>query len=64
MSVQRLACGARSGLPEADYLALPNVICVGGSWLTPSQLIAAHDWGAIAALAVTSPISTNRANTA
>jgi 2-dehydro-3-deoxyphosphogluconate aldolase/(4S)-4-hydroxy-2-oxoglutarate aldolase len=30
------------------YLALPNVACVGGSWLTPSHLIATHDWDAIA----------------
>ena len=34
-----------------DYLALPNVACVGGSWLTPSHLIAAHNWDAIAARA-------------
>jgi 2-dehydro-3-deoxyphosphogluconate aldolase/(4S)-4-hydroxy-2-oxoglutarate aldolase len=33
---------------SANYLALPNVACVGGSWLTPSHLIAAHDWDAIA----------------
>jgi 2-dehydro-3-deoxyphosphogluconate aldolase/(4S)-4-hydroxy-2-oxoglutarate aldolase len=34
-----------------DYLALPNVACVGGSWLTPSDLVAAQDWDAITALA-------------
>jgi 2-dehydro-3-deoxyphosphogluconate aldolase/(4S)-4-hydroxy-2-oxoglutarate aldolase len=34
-----------------DYLALPNVACVGGSWLTPSDLVAAQDWEAITALA-------------
>ncbi|HET8897967.1 MAG TPA: keto-deoxy-phosphogluconate aldolase, partial [Rhodanobacteraceae bacterium] len=34
-----------------DYLALPNVICVGGSWLTPKPLLAAGDWSAIEALA-------------
>jgi 2-dehydro-3-deoxyphosphogluconate aldolase/(4S)-4-hydroxy-2-oxoglutarate aldolase len=34
-----------------DYLALPNVGCVGGSWLTPPQLVAAQDWAAITALA-------------
>jgi 2-dehydro-3-deoxyphosphogluconate aldolase/(4S)-4-hydroxy-2-oxoglutarate aldolase len=36
---------------SADYLALPNVACVGGSWLTPSDLVAARDWDAITALA-------------
>ncbi|HSH57061.1 MAG TPA: bifunctional 4-hydroxy-2-oxoglutarate aldolase/2-dehydro-3-deoxy-phosphogluconate aldolase [Halomonas sp.] len=35
----------------ADYLALPNVMCVGGSWLTPQSLIEAEDWGAIRQLA-------------
>jgi 2-dehydro-3-deoxyphosphogluconate aldolase / (4S)-4-hydroxy-2-oxoglutarate aldolase len=35
----------------ADYLALPNVACVGGTWLTPSDLVAAQDWEAISALA-------------
>lgn len=35
----------------ADYLALPNVICVGGSWLAPQEAIDAADWGRITALA-------------
>jgi 2-dehydro-3-deoxyphosphogluconate aldolase/(4S)-4-hydroxy-2-oxoglutarate aldolase len=34
---------------SADYLALPNVACVGGSWLTPRNLVGAHDWNAITA---------------
>lgn len=34
-----------------DFLALPNVACVGGSWLTPADAIAAGDWGRITALA-------------
>ena len=33
------------------YLALPNVACVGGSWLTPAGLLRAGDWAAITALA-------------
>jgi 2-keto-3-deoxy-6-phosphogluconate aldolase len=36
---------------STDYLALPNVACVGGSWLTPSDLVASRDWDAITALA-------------
>jgi 2-dehydro-3-deoxyphosphogluconate aldolase / (4S)-4-hydroxy-2-oxoglutarate aldolase len=35
----------------ADFLALPNVGCVGGTWLTPPALIAAGDWSAIEDLA-------------
>lgn len=34
-----------------NYLALPNVLCVGGSWLTPDDAIAAQDWARITALA-------------
>ncbi|GAA3361459.1 MULTISPECIES: bifunctional 4-hydroxy-2-oxoglutarate aldolase/2-dehydro-3-deoxy-phosphogluconate aldolase [Saccharopolyspora] len=33
------------------YLALPNVGCVGGSWLAPKQLLAAGQWGQVEALA-------------
>lgn len=34
-----------------DFLALPNVICVGGSWMADSQLVTTQDWQGIAALA-------------
>ena len=34
-----------------DFLALPNVLCVGGSWLTPADRLAAGDWAAIELLA-------------
>lgn len=34
-----------------DYLALPNVICVGGSWVAPADAIRAGDWGRITDLA-------------
>jgi 2-dehydro-3-deoxyphosphogluconate aldolase/(4S)-4-hydroxy-2-oxoglutarate aldolase len=34
-----------------DYLALPNVASVGGSWVAPSAMIAARDWQGITALA-------------
>ena len=37
-----------------DFLALPNVRCVGGSWLTPPKLMAQGDWAAITALALAS----------
>jgi 2-dehydro-3-deoxyphosphogluconate aldolase / (4S)-4-hydroxy-2-oxoglutarate aldolase len=35
----------------AEYLALPNVGCVGGSWLTPAAAVRAGDWVAIERLA-------------
>lgn len=34
-----------------SYLALKNIICVGGSWVAPADLIAAKDWDGIQKLA-------------
>jgi len=34
-----------------DYLALPNVVSVGGSWVAPGAMIEARDWQGIEALA-------------
>lgn len=34
-----------------DYLKLPNVVCVGGSWVAPKDLVAAGDWAGITRLA-------------
>jgi 2-dehydro-3-deoxyphosphogluconate aldolase/(4S)-4-hydroxy-2-oxoglutarate aldolase len=34
-----------------DFLALPNVLCVGGSWVAPTEAIAAGDWAKIERLA-------------
>jgi 2-dehydro-3-deoxyphosphogluconate aldolase/(4S)-4-hydroxy-2-oxoglutarate aldolase len=34
-----------------DYLALPNVASVGGSWVAPPAMIDANDWQGITALA-------------
>lgn len=34
-----------------EYLALPNVGCVGGSWMLPGDAVAAGDWGRVEALA-------------
>jgi len=33
-----------------DFLALPNVMCVGGSWIAPTALVRAGDWAAITEL--------------
>jgi 2-dehydro-3-deoxyphosphogluconate aldolase / (4S)-4-hydroxy-2-oxoglutarate aldolase len=34
-----------------DFLALPNVLCVGGSWLTPNDKLKGGDWSGIEQLA-------------
>ncbi|AGW93719.1 bifunctional 4-hydroxy-2-oxoglutarate aldolase/2-dehydro-3-deoxy-phosphogluconate aldolase [Cupriavidus sp. DF5525] len=34
-----------------SYLALPNVVCVGGSWVVPKDAVASGDWGRIRTLA-------------
>ncbi|EPJ53010.1 MAG: 2-keto-3-deoxy-6-phosphogluconate aldolase [Osedax symbiont Rs2] len=34
-----------------SFLALSNVICVGGSWLSPSKLIEQQDWSGISRIA-------------
>jgi 2-dehydro-3-deoxyphosphogluconate aldolase/(4S)-4-hydroxy-2-oxoglutarate aldolase len=34
-----------------QFLALPNVACVGGSWLTPAAAVQAGDWASITQLA-------------
>lgn len=34
-----------------DYLALPNVACVGGSWMLPPEAVRARDWARIERLA-------------
>ncbi len=43
--------GGVSADNAAQLLALPNVACVGGSWLTPPKLLAEGDWAGIEALA-------------
>ena len=35
----------------SDYLALPNVACVGGSWVLPKTLVAENDWEGVTRLA-------------
>lgn len=42
--------GIRQGSAR-EFLAQPNVMAVGGTWLTPEALVSAGDWPAIEALA-------------
>jgi 2-dehydro-3-deoxyphosphogluconate aldolase / (4S)-4-hydroxy-2-oxoglutarate aldolase len=43
--------GGVTAANAADLLALPNVVCVGGSWLVPADALAQGDWARITALA-------------
>ncbi len=43
--------GGVSPQNAGDYLALPNVICVGGSWVAPADAVDGGDWARIEELA-------------
>ena len=43
--------GGISAGNAVEYLALPNVGCVGGSWLTPADAVQQQDWARITRLA-------------
>ena len=43
--------GGITAATAPSYLSLPNVGCVGGSWLTPAEALAAGDWDRVTALA-------------
>ncbi len=43
--------GGISGGNAGDFLRLANVTCVGGSWLTPPEVMARGDWAHITQLA-------------
>jgi 2-dehydro-3-deoxyphosphogluconate aldolase/(4S)-4-hydroxy-2-oxoglutarate aldolase len=43
--------GGVSAGNAAELLALPNVVCVGGSWLTPADAVAGGGWATITRLA-------------
>jgi 2-dehydro-3-deoxyphosphogluconate aldolase/(4S)-4-hydroxy-2-oxoglutarate aldolase len=40
----------------SGYLALPNVACVGGSWVAPRDAVAAGDWLRVERLAAAAAI--------
>jgi 2-dehydro-3-deoxyphosphogluconate aldolase/(4S)-4-hydroxy-2-oxoglutarate aldolase len=46
--------GGISAASAPEYLALPNVGCVGGSWFAPADALAAEDWARITGLAAAS----------
>jgi 2-keto-3-deoxy-6-phosphogluconate aldolase len=50
-NVQFCPTGGVSLSSAPGYLALPNVSCVGGSWLTPKAAMESNDWEQITKLA-------------
>lgn len=44
--------GGVTAANAGELLALANVVCVGGSWLTPADALAQGDWARITQLAV------------
>lgn len=49
--VQFCPTGGITAASAPGYLALPNVRCVGGSWLTPQDALRTADWARITTLA-------------
>ena len=43
--------GGITATTASHYLRLPNVLCVGGSWILPANAIGSHDWTKIETLA-------------
>lgn len=43
--------GGVSPTNALDYLSLSNVVCAGGSWVAPKQMVATGDWAGIETLA-------------
>jgi len=43
--------GGVSAKNAPDYLSLPNVLCVGGSWVAPKDAVSGGDWDTVTALA-------------
>ena len=51
--VQFCPTGGISAANMTDYLTLPNVLCVGGSWVAPNDLIIQGRWDEVSQLAAT-----------
>jgi len=49
--IQFCPTGGITAQNASEFLALPNVVCVGGSWLVPAEALAQGDYKRIEALA-------------
>jgi 2-dehydro-3-deoxyphosphogluconate aldolase / (4S)-4-hydroxy-2-oxoglutarate aldolase len=45
--------GGITAAAASEWLGLPNVVCVGGSWMSAAKLLRAGDWDAVQGLART-----------
>jgi 2-dehydro-3-deoxyphosphogluconate aldolase/(4S)-4-hydroxy-2-oxoglutarate aldolase len=54
--------GGISQATVKSYLDLPNVLCAGGSWLTPAEAMSGKDWGLIESLAAKAAASRTNAS--
>lgn len=50
-NIQFCPTGGINAKSAPDFLKLPNVMCVGGSWVAPAGLIAEKNWDGITKLA-------------
>jgi 2-dehydro-3-deoxyphosphogluconate aldolase/(4S)-4-hydroxy-2-oxoglutarate aldolase len=53
--------GGISQATVKSYLDLPNVLCAGGSWLTPADAVSKKDWSSIESLAAKAAASRSAA---
>jgi len=49
--VEFMPTGGVSAENAADYLAIPEVLCCGGTWIAPKKSVEAGDWDAVERLA-------------
>ena len=56
-SVRFCPTGGITAATALEYLALPNVACVGGAWLTPMEILRAGDWSGVERLARTAMVA-------
>ena len=57
--VRFMPTGGISAERAVDYLSLPNVACVGGSWITPKKMLASGDFDGIGKLAAAAAVLGN-----
>ena len=50
-SVRFMPTGGVNLSNAADYLAVPEIVCCGGTWIVPKDALAAGDWAVIKKLA-------------
>ena len=49
--IQFCPTGGITASNASEFLALPNVVCVGGSWVVPPKALQEHDWSLVTRLA-------------